>query len=210
MSLDEIGKVVLGVLAGLGGISGIIIITIKFSCNMIAKRLEEKYTLKLNKELETYKSSLDNKNYISKTKFDTEFNIYRELSKAYAEMVKNITSMIPNGITKCIADEEAKENFENELYEKALCSTVTAQDVLNQNIPFISNDLVEKYENILNLCGLQLDAFERRWDVSIIDTQKNKKEFSKSDYERTTQIRKEFKNLNEDVRSYLSKLDVLD
>lgn len=203
-------KVVLGVLTGIGGISGIIIITIKFSCNMLAKRLEEKYTLKLNKELEKYKSNLDNKTYISKTKFDTEFSIYRELSKAYAEMVKDTVLMIPTGMAKYPADEEAKEEFETKLYKKALDSTVISQKVLNQNIPFISNDLVEKYTNILNLCELQLDAFERRWDVGIVDTQENKKKFSKDDYDRTAQIRKEFKNLNEDVRYYLSTLDVLD
>jgi hypothetical protein len=65
-------------------------VIIKFSSNIIAKRLDERYTLKLNKEFEKYKSIIDNKTYISKTKFDTEFAIYRELSNAFFEMVKGI------------------------------------------------------------------------------------------------------------------------
>ena len=86
--MNEVSKVVLAVLTSVGGISGLLILTIKISVNTIAERLEQKYSLKLDKELEKYKSNLDNKIYISKTKFDTEFNIYRELSKVFFEMVK--------------------------------------------------------------------------------------------------------------------------
>ena len=75
--LDKIGEIVLGILASVGGISGIIIIAVKFSSNIIAKRLEEKYSLKLSKELELFKSNIENKKYISRTKFDTEFQIFK-------------------------------------------------------------------------------------------------------------------------------------
>ena len=210
MNWNEIWKIVLGITASLGGIGGIIIIVIKFSCNMIAKRLEERYTLKLNKELEKYKSSIDNKTYISKTKFDTEFSIYRELSKAYAEMVKSISLMIPTGIAKYPADKDARREYENKLYDRALNSTIVAQDILNQNIPFISTNLFNEYDNILTLCRLQLDAFERRWDVCLLVTQNEKERFSMDDYERTNEIRKNFNELNENIRRYLSTLDVMD
>lgn len=59
MSWNDIWKIVLGVIAGFGGISGTLCLVIKFSAETIAKRLEEKYALKLNKELEKYKSDLD-------------------------------------------------------------------------------------------------------------------------------------------------------
>ena len=80
---DELWKVVLGVVTSVGGIGVVIVAAVKFSSDIIAKRLEEKYTLKMNKELEKYRVGLDNKVYISKTKFDTEFAIYRELSKSF-------------------------------------------------------------------------------------------------------------------------------
>ena len=86
MEWDDIWKIVLGVITSLGGFSVIFIAVIKFSSDIIAKRLEEKYTLKLNKELEKYKSNLDNKIYITKTKFDAEFSIYRDLSKVFFDI----------------------------------------------------------------------------------------------------------------------------
>ena len=62
--LDKIGEIILVILTSVGGISGIIIIAVKFCSNIIAKRLEEKYSLKLSKELELFKSNIENKIYI--------------------------------------------------------------------------------------------------------------------------------------------------
>jgi len=207
---DEIWKIVLGVLASVGGIGGVILAIIKFSSNIIAKRLEERYTLKLNKELEKYKSNLDNKVYISKTKFDTEFSIYRELSKAFFEMVKDISVMIPAGYATYPADKETRKKYENELYSNASKTTVMAQNVLNSNAPFISNDLFEKYNDILKLCKRQLNVFEHRWNCFYLATQEEKESFSSEDFQRTNEITNKFKELNENIRQYLSMLDVLD
>ena len=38
--MDEVWKIVLGVLTSVGGISGLIIVVVKFSAGTIAKRLE--------------------------------------------------------------------------------------------------------------------------------------------------------------------------
>ena len=62
--LDKIGEIILVILTSVGGISGIIIIAVKFCSNIIAKRLEEKYSLKLSKELELFKSNIENKIYM--------------------------------------------------------------------------------------------------------------------------------------------------
>lgn len=80
---DKILKIVLAVLASFGGISGIFFLVVKKSSEIIAERLKKKYDLKLNEELERYKANIDNKIYISKTKFDAEFDIYRRLSKVF-------------------------------------------------------------------------------------------------------------------------------
>ena len=158
--MNDIVEIVLGVLAGVGGISGILLAGIKLSVNTIAKRLEEKYTLRLNKELERYKSNLDNKIYISKAKFDAEFEIYRELSKAFFEMVKNISILIPTGFL-VPADPEEKKEYDKKIYKEAMQSTVKAQDILNGNIPFISEEIYNAYTEILKLCRQQLNAFEK-------------------------------------------------
>lgn len=123
--MDNIWQIVLGVVASVGNIGGVILI-IKFSVDTIAKRLEERYSLKLNKELELYKSNLDNRIYISKTKFNTEFGIYRELSKAFFEMIKDVSIMIPSGFATYPADEDARKEYENKMYNNAVTSTVKA------------------------------------------------------------------------------------
>ena len=207
---NEILKIVLGVLVSVGGIGGIIIFVIKFSVELIAKRLEEKYKLRLDKELEKYKSNLDNKIYISKTKFDTEFNIYRELSKAFFNMVREVNTMIPVGLVNVPADEEVRKKFENECYDNSRKMVVLAQDTLLCNASFMPIERFEEYDEIVKLCRLQLSAFEERWSVFNIASQKEKASFSTDDYLRGYEIQNKFTDLIKNVREYLAKLDVLD
>lgn len=210
MDWNDIWKIVLGVIGSVGGIGIVILAIVKFASGIIANRLEEKYSLKLNKELEKYKTNLDNKTYISRTKFDAEFNIYRELSKAFFEMVKAITIMIPSGLANYPADEEAKKEYENNLYDKASKYAVIAQDVLNSNAPFIPSNLFKNYDDILKLCKVQLGVFELRWDVNYRARQEEKECFSLEDYKRSREINEKFEELNENIRNYLAKLDVID
>ena len=104
MTWDDVLKIAAAVFAGVGGISGIIILAVKFASNIIAKRLEERYTLRLNKELEEYKSTLENKNYISNVRFDREFEMYQELSektsKEAIETKQKVLSNLSDAIIK--------------------------------------------------------------------------------------------------------------
>lgn len=210
MSWNEIIKIVFSVLVSIGGIGGIIILVVKFASDIIAKRLVEKYKVELNKELENYKSNLNNKTYISKTRFNAEFKIYRELSKTFFKMIKEINSMIPSGLSYKLSDEKKEEEREEMIYSNAKKSTILAQDVLNSNSAFISEDLYEKHEDILKLCRQQLRAFERRYDELYIASQEEKKRFSTKDYQCTDKINEKFKKINQDIRKYLSSLDVLE
>ena len=209
MSWETIWKAVLGVIAGVGGVSSIFVIAIKFSSNFIAEKLSKKYELKLNKELENYKYNLENKNYISKARFDTEFNIYRELSKAFFDMVKDITTMKPIGVATYPADEEKRKEYEHNLYVAASKSTVNAQDVLNSNAPFIPEAFFSKYNNILANCKVQLRTFERRWNVLILSTKEEKETFRDKDYRLSDKIYEDYNSLSSEIREYLTKLDVL-
>ena len=210
MKWDEIWKIVLGILAGAGGIGGIILAIVGLSSKIIAKRLEEEYSLKIDKELEKYKSGLDNKIYISKTKFDTEFSIYRELSKVYFDMVANINTLIPYGVANFPADPEEREEYDKKNYLDTLKAHDLAQDALNSNAPFIQNDLFEKYSELLQLCRWQTHAFEKRWNLSFKGLPMEQRGLSDDDYKRTNEINEKFTALNNNLREYLSKLDVID
>lgn len=210
MEWSDVWKIILSAIVSAGGIGGVIVCAVRFSINTIGERLSKKYELRIQKEFEKFKSGLDNKIYISKTKFDVEFALYRELSRAYFEMVMDITRMIPPGLAKYPVDKEARKEFENELYKKALDSTVAAQEVLNCNIPFISENLYEKYEEIIGLCRVQLGVFEDRWNVFYLASQEEKESFSVEDYKRSSDINSKFKELNRELREYLAKLDILE
>jgi len=210
MEWDDIWKIVLGVITSLGGFSVIFIAVIKFSSDIIAKRLEEKYTLKLNKELEKYKSNLDNKIYITKTKFDAEFSIYRDLSKVFFDMVKGINILIPCGYTQVIADKEIQRKHDENNYQNANNAIVSAQDCLNSNAPFIPENIFKLYGELLNISKQQTNVFSQRWNVLYLASQEEKESLDMEDYERTDKLNKMFDELNKNIRDYLSKLDIIE
>jgi len=77
LNWEDVWKITVSIVGGLGGIAVIFTAIVRYLSNLIADRLSKKYEIKLSKEFEKYKSSLQNKTYISRTKFDTEFAIYR-------------------------------------------------------------------------------------------------------------------------------------
>lgn len=210
MKWGDILKIFVTVVSSVGGIGAVIVFIVKMCSNIIADKLSKKYELKLNKELEKYKSKLENKNYISKTRFDTEFSIYRTLSVAFFDMVKNISVMIPEGYTQVPADPKVKKAYDKEVYNLALTAVVKAQDTLIGNAPFISEDMYNEYSAILKLCNLQLEVFSNRWNVLYLASQEEKEKLDLEDYKRTGTINESMKELNNKVRKYISTLDVIE
>lgn len=84
--LDIIMEVALACVISAGGIGGIIIAVVKLSVASIEKRFERKYTEKFA----VFKSDIDKKQYISQVRFDAEFEIYKQLSRKYGELVLQI------------------------------------------------------------------------------------------------------------------------
>lgn len=204
---NSVWKVVLGVVTSVGGISAIILCGIKFSSNIIAERLLKKYELKLTKDIEKYKAGLDNKIYISKTKFDTEFQIYRLLSKTFVNMVKDTVQLFPR-FTK-----DYRQDYEKykELHDKVVDSIIAAQDELYASAPFITQNLYDDFMEIENLCKTQLSDFQ---DFRLrIDAEEYRNECAKEyrdTYKRTTEIGDKFNLLLSKVRDYIKQLDVIE
>ena len=84
------------------------------------------------------------------------------------------------------------------------------KDELNSNTPFIPEKFYEAYEEICKLCGMQLSEFEERWNVGYFASQEEKESLSSEAYKRTGEINAKFKQLNNEIREYLSNLDVLE
>lgn len=90
MEWTDIWKIILCAVGSAGGIGAIIVGVIQFSANRIAERLSQKYEVKLQKELEQYRATLDSKRYISQVRFDKEFEMYQDLSEKNLRMVYDI------------------------------------------------------------------------------------------------------------------------
>ena len=206
----EISQIAAAAIVSAGGIGGIIIGVVSFSANKIADRMDKKFQASLDKQLEKYKSDLSKKEYVSKTKFDTEFALYRELSLNFADIVKSINKLIPQGITKVPANREERLKYEKKCYESACPAVAKAQDALNSNIPFISEEICNGYEELLHLAILQLDEYEERFNVLDLKPQQKKESFSSDAYKRTREINEKWKKLNNTIRAYISNLDVME
>lgn len=210
MDLSQVLSIATACIVSAGGVGGIAIAVIKFSSNIIAERISVKYENKLEQALEKYKTELSKKEYVSQVKFDAEFEIYRTLSKGFSTAVKNISLMIPDGKAYFPADKDKRKEYENNNYVNANNAIVMAQDALYANGAFISEDLYNKYNEILALCGQQLNAFQRRYNVLYFASQEKKESYTDKEYERTTTIKEKWLELNNCVREYISKLEVID
>jgi len=70
-------QIVGGTVASLGGVAATVILVVKFCGGIIAERLQKKYELKLNEDLESHICCFRQKNYISKARFEKEFAVYQ-------------------------------------------------------------------------------------------------------------------------------------
>lgn len=210
MDLSQVLSIATACIVSAGGVGGIAIAVIKFSSNIIAERISVKYENKLEQALEKYKTELSKKEYVSQVKFDAEFEIYRTLSKGFSTAVKNISLMIPDGKAYFPTDKDKRKEYENNNYVNANNAIVMAQDALYANGAFISEDLYNKYNEILALCGQQLNAFQRRYNVLYFASQEKKESYTDKEYERTTTIKEKWLELNNCFREYISKLEVID
>lgn len=202
MNWEDVWKITVSIVGGLGGITVIFAAIVRYLSDFIADRL--------SKELENYKSSLENKTYISRAKFDTEFAIYRELSSDFSDAVLAINIMVPTGLTMVPADREARLELDKKHYEAAVKAIVKAQDSLKSNIPFIPENIYDGYNELLKLFGLQLAAYEDRFVVTDLRPQSEKETFSRDDYKRTREISEKWITINNKIRKYLNSLEIIE
>ena len=161
--------------------------------------------MRLNKELEEFKNKLENKSYVSKTRFDTEFSIYRQLSESTVIMVKEVSQLFP----RFTRDTRDDYDTYKKKFDSAIDKTVIAQDSLASNAPFISKDIYNKFDEIERKCKEQIEDFI---DFRLRDDCKQYIEECRAEYrnafKRTSEIQNDWNELLEELRVYLSSLEV--
>lgn len=208
--MEDFWNIAKDLLLGIGGISGIIMIITKIIINILSKRLEENYKMHLQNELENERTILSNKTHVTKMKFDTEFSIYKDLSKSFFNMIKDIQTLIPCGINTQIsnnADTQRSAHLNN--YYIAQKSTYKAQNKLIRNEAFIQKDIFDKYSELITLCREQLIAFDIAYQEFYIEELTKILKLSPDDYRRTNIILHKYSEINQHIRRYLSNIDII-
>lgn len=213
MSWDDIYKIVLTSIASAGGIGAVILGIIKFSSNIIADRLSKKYDLKLQKAFEEYKTILSKKEYISKTRFETEFKMYQELSE------KNIAMVYCAGESVIITRGAPYTNDEITRFIVKYCKELNSAEVSNRKYaPFISKDFYEKYLSLEKQCA-EVFSLLKTWNQYRNgesfkyklgqNTYQNQSDVAQAIEAKQKELSDNSNQLLDDLRNYLSSLDVL-
>lgn len=187
--LDIIMEVALACVISAGGIGGIIIAVVKLSVASIEKRFERKYTEKFA----VFKSDIDKKQYISQVRFDAEFEIYKQLSRKYGELVLQIMVKASNIDKYKLDDMQDKEMREiNYLAYQAVSE-------LYSSAPFIQEDIYNDFLNIYEM--------SRKLLVQWGEEQKSSTNETKNDVCEANEIYQKYNDTIVKVREYTSKLE---
>lgn len=205
MNWNQLAEIAIAVVISFGGAGAIIAAIVKFAVDKIASALEKKYELKMSKEMERFKNALENKSYISKTRFDAEFSIYRQLSRVTAIMIKEVSQLFPTFMR------DAKNDYDTykKKYDKAVDSVVMYQDELASSASFIPSDIYLLFRKLEEKCKMQLDDFaDFRLRPDAKDYVKEDREGYRESWKRTRELQKDFDVIVDKLRQYLSSLEV--
>lgn len=207
------------IVASVGG-SGIIICAVaNYLSSKIADRLQAKYQLTLNKELERHKTTLSTKEYISKAKFDREFAMYQELSE------KNITMVYDAGQAVLIARGLYDDLDEVNAFIQKFCNDLNDAENANKRFaPFIAKSVFEQYRTLENQAS-EIFSLLKTWKsfkigdfpskIVIAHKDNTKVEMTlKSTVKQIEEKQKELSSLSDStielLREYLSTREVID
>ena len=185
--LDVLMEVALACVVSAGGIGAIIIAVVKFSVASIEKRYERKYTEKFA----IFQSDIDKKKYISQVRFEAEFEIYKQLSRKYGELVLQIIVKASN------IDKYKLDDIQDEEIGKVNYLAYQAVSELYSSAPFIQEDIYNDFMNIYEM--------SRKLLVQLSEEQRSDE--IKNDVCEANEIYQRYNNTIVKVRDYTSKLE---
>lgn len=207
--MEDIIKIIFGITASISVAGVVVLFVIKLAAEKIAEALEKKYTLKFDKEIEKYKSSLEGKNYITKTQFDIEFKIYRELTKSFFDMFISLYSLVSPSYEGVVASPDDYETT-GEIFMLTSGKVTDAQNCLHKNRAFVNESLYKKYDKIFIKAVNIFDEFKQSYFNQCIETTVLNETWRKEKYKIVNQIEKELETTDDELREYLHSLTIID
>ena len=157
------------------------------------------------KVLET---SLAHRQYVSQIRFDAEFQIYRDLSQVFSEAIEGVHGIIPTDAAYYPVDDVEKQDYVNHLFIQFAKASYSAQKKLFANAPFISKELFNKFDEIMELIRTQSEVYSEANLETSISSAEGK--ITDEDTDRTKIIDERFKQLTDEIRTYLSNLEIVE
>lgn len=209
MSAHDIWSIAGAILASVGG-AGIIICAVSgFISERLAKRIDAKYEHRLNKELERYRTTLDERRHITKAQFDREFEIYHKLSKSFFSMIVKLSSFTEGTLE---LKELPKDNKTVKLDEfiRMVKTTSEAQDTLYENAAFLPKAVFEQYDAIYNKANDLFWLYESRMRDFAFGKIECSELVSEKDKATVKEIEQDFSLVNSALRYYLATLSIVE
>ena len=185
-----VGKIVVAV-TGCTTITAILSPVAKFFGVQISDWLSVKRRMKADKNLESYKGNIEHRVYVSKIQFDTEYVIYKELSKSFYDMV-NILNLCAPIIYHDLYQQQIFRQRQESYIVESMKKRDTATDILYANAPFIDANIFESFSVLLRQCNDQIN-----------EIMTNKKENI------MIEIYDTLKLLRQNIRKYLQSLEII-
>lgn len=166
-----------------------------------------KYKSSLDKILEKEKANNDRKNYVSKVRFDKEFEIYQEMSdKALEEM------FIVTELSSILKESEANSDDYYQKYQQAVLINNEANSFCRKNAPFMTKEIYESYDEFNQKCrclivfASNLISREKMIYVDVLYDKKQMLDKMKLDRELIVELSNQILVI---ARNYLQMLDVI-
>lgn len=201
-------KIFITSIVSIASTSAIIIAIAKWLAQKISDHLGQKLLaqnqLRLDKMLAEYQALIDKKMHITTAHFDTEFEIYKELSSTFFQMISAVQWLFPSGLDRA----PATGNWETicqERYKTAQEKYNNAAVVLGSKAPFIPEEKYVLFHGVLKLCAEQIHAYAFSSPVEI-ECSNSVQEMRSRGYERTESIDKEWNSLLQQLREYFDDL----
>jgi hypothetical protein len=184
----SVWEICLAIITSVGGVGVIVVAVFTFSGKILAKRLSSQFEMKLNKEMEEFKNSLEGKSYISKTMFDKEFAIYQDLTTLFIDAFSHlevINGILNSGKQIISKDEVYLENpdllkvaddvssgkaiVETQIdyeYKQMAVKMMEFKKAIGCNSAFIPQDIRKLFTDVFNICHMycnKKDDIEVEW-----------------------------------------------
>ena len=221
-NLNWIGEHIWAALKQMGGVA-ILTVIMTFITHKInvrfEKRIEHKYDQKLeelkvelDKQRESHKSMLEKRNYVSKTRFDTEFSIVKELMMSCKTMIDAVYFLFPNRNAEPLYDQGEKWSKQHQDYwVKAATATRDFGVLMEGNSAFISKEIYEEFKKIESECRTNILCYMYRNENDPLNNgvSQEKREYEiKKAYERTWEIEQKMTAIADMLRQHFQDMDI--